>query len=159
MSEFQTTTVMMYGKEETVQFLCLDLIWGQGLYQELRFVLVQWGNRRSTLVSTERTMVATDIIELYGHRFKIESMFREMKQAISAFSYHFWCKSMPKLNPYLKKGDPQPIEQITDEQERNNILRTLKAIEGSVMFVSPREYYNWFPSAIRVRFRVYSFVN
>nr|WP_229522428.1 transposase [Paenibacillus monticola] len=39
-ADFQTTTLLLYGKEETVQFLCLDLLWGQGLYQELRFVLV-----------------------------------------------------------------------------------------------------------------------
>ncbi|QKY71707.1 transposase [Lentibacillus sp. CBA3610] len=130
---FQTATVKMYGKEETVQFLCLDLLWGQGMYQELRFVLVQWGNKRSILVSTDLTLEATDIIELYGHRFKIESMFREMKQVINAFGYHFWSKSMPKLNRYSKKGDPLPAEQITNEQERTNILLTIKAIEGYVM--------------------------
>lgn len=132
-SEFQTATVMLYGKKETVQFLSLDLLWGQGLYQELRFVLVQWGNQRSILVSTDLTLEATDIIELYGHRFKIESMFREMKQVIHAFSYRFWSKSMPKLNRYLKKGDPQPAEQITNEQERTDILLTIKAIESYVM--------------------------
>jgi hypothetical protein len=133
-SEFQTATVTMYGKEETVEFLCLDLLWGQGLYQELRFVLVQWGDRRSILVSTDLTLDPTDIIELYGHRFKIESMFREMKQVIHAFSYHFWSKSMPRLNRYRRKDDPKPAEQITDEQDRNNILLTIKAIEGFVMF-------------------------
>ncbi|WP_200905877.1 transposase [Paenibacillus sp. IHB B 3415] len=36
-ADFQTTTLPLYGKEETVQFLCLDLLWGQGWYQELRF--------------------------------------------------------------------------------------------------------------------------
>ncbi|WP_302879010.1 hypothetical protein [Paenibacillus ehimensis] len=30
-SKFQTATVTMYGKEETVQYLCLDLLWGKGL--------------------------------------------------------------------------------------------------------------------------------
>lgn len=33
-ADFQTTTLALYGKEETIQFLCLDLLWGQGLYQE-----------------------------------------------------------------------------------------------------------------------------
>ena len=131
--EFQTAEVTMYGKKETVQFLCLDLLWGQGLYQELRFVLVQRGNQQAILVSTDLTLNATDIIELYGHRFKIESMFREMKQVIGAFSYHFWCKSMPKLHRYLRKEDPHPVEQITDEHERTNIRLTIKAIEGYVM--------------------------
>ncbi|MEB3103960.1 transposase, partial [Ferviditalea candida] len=42
-ADFQTAAVTIYGKEETVSFLCLDLLWGQGLYQELRFVLVRHG--------------------------------------------------------------------------------------------------------------------
>jgi hypothetical protein len=132
-SEFETTTVTMYGKEETVQYLCLDLLWGQGLYLKLRFVLVRWGDRLSILVSTDLTLAATDIIALYGYRFKIECMFREMKQAIGAFCYRFWSKSMPKLNRYLKKGAPHPVEQVTDEKERTQIQLTVKAIEGYVM--------------------------
>jgi len=132
-SQFQTANVMMYGKEETVQFLCLNLLWGQGLYQELRFVLVLRGNQRTILVSTDLTLAATDIIELYGHRFKIESMFREMNQVICAFGYQFWSKSMPKLNRYSRKGDSHPAEQMTDEKERTRILHTVKAIEGYVM--------------------------
>lgn len=132
-SEFQTTTVTMYGNEETVQYLCLDLLWGQGLYQELRFVLVRWGDRLSILVSTDLTLTATDIIELYGYRFKIECTFREMKQAIGGFSYHFWSKSMPKLKRYLKKGESHPVEQVIDETERTRIRQTVKAIEGYVM--------------------------
>jgi hypothetical protein len=132
-SEFETTTVTMYGKEETVQYLCLDLLWGQGLYLKLRFVLVLWGDRMSILVSTDLTLTATNIIALYGHRFKIECMFREMKQAIGAFCYHFWSKSMPKLNRYLKKGAPHPVEQVTDAKERSKIQLTVKAIEGYVM--------------------------
>ncbi|WP_340019619.1 transposase [Paenibacillus sp. FSL H3-0457] len=28
-ADFQTTTLSLYGKEETVQFLCLDLLWGR----------------------------------------------------------------------------------------------------------------------------------
>lgn len=132
-SEFETTTVTMYGKKETVQYLCLDLLWGQGLYLKLRFVLVRRNDQLSILVSTDLTLAATDIIVLYGHRFKIECMFREMKQAIGAFCYRFWSKSMPKLNRYLKKGAPHPLEQVTNEKERTKIQLTVKAIEGYVM--------------------------
>jgi len=132
-SEFETATVPMYGKEQTIQYLCLDLLWGQGLYLKLRFVLVRWGDRLSILVSTDLTMLPIDIITLYCYRFKIECMFREMKQTIGAFCYRFWTKSMPKLNRYLKKRAPHPIEQVTDKKERTQIQLTVKAIEGYVI--------------------------
>lgn len=131
--EFQTAKVTIYDKEETIQYLCLDLLWGQGLYQELRFVLVKLGGRFSILVSTDLTMKPTDIIRLYGYRFKIECAFREMKQVIGAFGYHFWSKSMPKLKRCLKKGEAHPLEQVTHPKDQHNIRQTIKAIEGFVM--------------------------
>lgn len=131
--EFQTAQVTIYGKEETVQYLCLDMLWGQGLYQELRFVLIRFGEQLSILVSTDLTLEGADIIRLYGYRFKIECTFREMKQVIGGFSYKFWSKSMPKLKRYLKKGEPHPLEYVNDEREKENIRLTVKAIEGYVM--------------------------
>lgn len=132
-ADFQTAAVTIYGKEETVSFLCLDLLWGQGLYQELRFVLVRHGDRYSILVSTDLTLEATEIIALYGYRFKIECTFREMKQVIGAFGYRFWSASMPKLNRYRRKGETDPLEQVTNESDRKRIRLTLQAIEGFVM--------------------------
>lgn len=105
-ADFQTAIVPLYGKEEEVQFLVLDLLWGQGWYQELRFVLVIHQGRCSIWVSTDLSLAATDIIGLYGYRFKIEGTFREMKQVIGAFGYRFWSKSMPKLNRFLKRMQP-----------------------------------------------------
>ncbi|WP_234541851.1 transposase [Paenibacillus pseudetheri] len=132
-ADFQTAIVPLYGKEETVEFLCLDLLWGQGWYQELRFVLVIHQGRYSILASTDLTLSATDIIRLYGYRFKIECTFREMKQVIGAFGYRFWSKSMPKLNRFLKKEEAHPLEAVQDEQDRRRIEQTIQAIEGFVM--------------------------
>ncbi|WP_238177809.1 transposase [Paenibacillus contaminans] len=132
-TEFKPVNVTIYGKEETVSCLCLDLLWGQGLYQELRFVLVKQGDRCSILVSTDLSLEATEIITLYGYRFKIECTFREMKQVIGAFGYRFWSRSMPKLKRYLRKGEPHPMEQVKNETDRSRIRQTLKAIEGFVM--------------------------
>jgi hypothetical protein len=132
-ADFQTAAVTLYGKEESVSFLCLDLLWGQGLYQELRFVLVRHGDRLAILVSTDLSLTAAEIIELYGYRFKIECTFREMKQVIGAFGYRFWSSSMPKLNRYRRKGERDPLEQVTSESDRQRIRLTLQAIEGFVM--------------------------
>ncbi|WP_233277503.1 transposase [Paenibacillus durus] len=132
-AEFQTATLLLYGKEESVSFLCLDLLWGQGLYQPLRFVLVLHRGQPSILVSTDLTLEATEIITLYGYRFKIECTFREMKQVIGAFGYRFWSKSMPKLKRYLRKNEGHPLEQVTDEADQKRIRLTLEAIERFVM--------------------------
>ncbi|MCX7841482.1 MAG: hypothetical protein N2489_00195 [Clostridia bacterium] len=39
-SSFETATLKLYGKEETVQYLCMDLIW-KPLGRKLRFVMVK----------------------------------------------------------------------------------------------------------------------
>lgn len=131
--DFIETTMMLYGKEEKVKYLCIDLLWGQKLYQELRFVLVKYNDVTSILVSTNLELDAKKIISLYSYRFKIECTFRELKQVIGGFNYQFWCKSMPKLKKYTKKGEPHPIEAIECEETKQLILSTLKAIEGYVM--------------------------
>ena len=87
----------------------MDLLWGQKLYQKLRFVLVEYDNQKSILVSTDLTLTAIQIIELYSKRFCIESCFREMKQQTGAFCYHFWTNSLEKLNYFKKKEEPNCI--------------------------------------------------
>ena len=132
--EFRETTVMMYGKQESVRYYCTNLLWGQKLYQELRFVLVEYNGIQSILVSTDLSMNPVTIIRLYSYRFKIECTFRELKQMIGGFSYQFWSKSMPKLKRYLKKDEASPLEAVRDPEERKKIELTVKAIEGYVMF-------------------------
>ena len=63
---------------------------------------------------------------------RIEELFREYKQQVGGFSYHFWTASMPKLNHYSKKTDPDPLSEIRDSHSRNKILAAIRASE---MFV------------------------
>lgn len=130
---FENVTLSLYDKEETVSYLCRDLLWGQGLYQELRFVLVVMGERQSILVSTDSSLSPETIIQLYARRFTTETTFRALKQTMGAFSYHFWSRSMPKLNRYRKKNEPQAVEQVMKTSERKRILQTIKAVEGYMM--------------------------
>lgn len=40
---------------------------------------------------------------------------------------------MPKLKPYVKKGETHSREQLTYEKAKQDIQLTVKAIEGDVM--------------------------
>ena len=102
----------------------------------LRFVLVEYGDKQAVLVSTDLLLEPLAIIRLYGRRFCIETMFRELQQVICAFGYRFWSKYMPKLNRFKKKTDPDPIESVSCPKAQNRIKLAVKAIEGFVFFAA-----------------------
>lgn len=54
--EFQNAEIELYGKKESIRYYCIDLLWGQKLYQELRFVLVEMNGVQSILASTSLTL-------------------------------------------------------------------------------------------------------
>lgn len=127
--QFRETGIELYGKKETIRYYCIDLLWGQKLYQELRFVLVEMNGSQSILASTSLVLDPLSIIRLYSYRFRIECTFRELKQQIGAFCYHFWSKYMPKLSYYHKKGEPTPMERVEGEKPRKKVLEAVRAIE------------------------------
>jgi len=129
---FTEAVVTMYGKNESVRYYCCDLLWGQKLYQKLRFVLVLQGEARSIFVSTDLTLTPQQILRLYGYRFKIECSFREFKQVIAGFAYRFWSLSMPRLNRFSKAGY-DPLESVTNQTDRKRIINAFNAIAGFVM--------------------------
>ena len=134
--DFKEAEVMMYGKKQKVEYLCLDLLWGLKLYKKVRFVLVKYNQCHAIFVSTDLTMDPLLIIEAYAHRFKIECTFREFKQQLHGFGYHFWSSKTPKLKKYKKKSEPDPLSLITDEAHKKAILRAVDAIERFVLCAS-----------------------
>lgn len=119
----------IYGRNQAVLYKHMDLLWGQKLYQKLRFVLVEYDGQRSILVSTDLTLTAVQIIELYSKRFCIENCFREMKQQTGAFCYHFWTKALEKLNHFKKKDAPDALQKVTDCNAQRKIIEKVQSIE------------------------------
>ena len=130
---FQSARLRIYGAMKDVRFLSRTYLWGQGLYQPLQFVLVEYGQAQAILVCTDLSMAAGDIIEAYACRFKIEAMFREMKQQLGGFCYHFWSHAVPRLDRYRKKDSADPLEQVKDSRQQQRIIKTLQATEGYMM--------------------------
>lgn len=127
--EWSTETITMYGIDQKVTYAVVDRLWGKGLYQLVRFVLVKYSTKRTILVSTDLTLSGKQIIELYCIRARIESSFREYKQIIGGFSYHFWTKAMPKLNHFRKSTDPDPLSLVSNWNDRLRIARAVRATE------------------------------
>ena len=133
---FQRARLQIYGAVMDVRFLSGTYLWGQGLYQPLKFVLVEYGQTQAILACTDLSMAAGDIIEAYACRFKIESMFREMKQQLGGFCYHFWTHAVPRLDRCCRKGNTDPLAQVRDSHQQQRIIKTLQATEGYVMISS-----------------------
>lgn len=127
--EFMPMTIRLYGKKQDIRYYDTVLLWGQGFYQKLRFVLVEYGNTKSILVSTDLTVSPLSIIHLYSYRARIENSFRTLKQDMGGFAYHFWTKAMGRLNHFKKKHDPDPLEGVLGEHDRQRILDTIRATE------------------------------
>ena len=135
-AQFLSQELELYEKKYPVRYLCVDLLWGQGLYQKLRLVLVEYDGTQSILASTDLTISPLDIIQLYSYRFRIEPMFREMKQEIGGFSYHFWTKALPRLNHFKKKTAPDPLSQVTDPYDQKRIIQTVRATQMYALMAS-----------------------
>lgn len=103
------------GNRKSYSITALTRSGEQKLYQELRFirfVLVEINGIQSVLAGTSLELESLSIIRLYSYRFRIECVFRELRQPIGAFCYHFWSKHMPKISYYQKAGEPGLLEQV-----------------------------------------------
>ena len=112
-----------------------DLLWGPGLYEKVRFVLVRGGGASlldQILVTNDLSLDASQVIELYMLRWPIECAFRDMKQDVRAFSYRFWSKAMPRLERFAPSGAPDRLESVEGERDRRLVLAGAEAVERFV---------------------------
>lgn len=128
---FEEVEAEVGGERRAYEVLVRDLLWGPKLYEPVRFVLVRGGGASlldQALVTTDRTLTAAQVIELYSLRWPIESAFRDMKQDVRAFSYRFWSKAMPRLERFAPSGSPDRLESVGDARSRGLILAGAEAV-------------------------------
>ena len=142
-------------EKEFTRYYCVDLLWGQKLYQELRFVLLEMNGVQSILASTSLALDPLSIIRLYTYRVRVECVFRELKQQMDAFCYRFCSKYMLRLSYYHKRGETLPLEHVENEKNREKDWK----LSGPHTFQWPGQFpvlqwelFKVFPSGQKLEF-------
>ena len=101
----QTISSPVYGETDVqLHIRAINLLWRPvGIL--VQFIAVAHPTRgKMILMSTDLSLTPSQVIELYGYRFKIEVSFKSALHVVGAFLYHFWMKDM---TPISKKGKDQ----------------------------------------------------
>ena len=123
------TVCQVYGHEETVSYLVLNLMW-KPLKAPLRFIFAMTSRGPIVLMSNDLSLEPLVAIALYCARVRVEIMFAMLKGLLGAFAYRFWSHYIerqsrkPKKNATLKAPHPDHLEVVQ---------RTWKSCEGFVM--------------------------
>jgi hypothetical protein len=124
---FQTDEVTLYGKQEKVRYLVLNLLW-KPVKGEIRFILVESSRGRIVLMTSDLDMDPLLALELYGRRVTIEVLFDTLKNTQGGMGYHFWSQSLSPASRRPRRND----DQIRDTANIENTRKTLGAIEKFV---------------------------
>ena len=114
----------VYGERDVmVRFRVLDLLW-KPVGRIVRFCIVHHPVRGTIfLLSTDTSLTALEILQLYSYRFKIELGFRQAVHVIGTYAYHFWMLSMKPL----RRGAGDQYLHRTSDEYRAAIRRKLRA--------------------------------
>jgi len=123
-SAFTSAPSPVYGERDVmVRFRVLDLLW-KPVGRIVRFCIVHHPVRGTIfLLSTDTSLTALEILQLYGYRFKIELGFRQAVHVIGAYAYHFWMLGMKPL----RRGSGDQYLHRTSDEYRAAIRRKLRA--------------------------------
>ncbi len=125
LDRFETASSPLYDDHDvTIRYRCLDLLW-RPVGHLVRFVLVDHPRRgRIILMTTDLSLDALRVIEIYGYRFKIEVGFKQALHTIGAYAYHFWMADMRPIS--RKRSGNQYLHRAT-ETYRMHVRRKIDA--------------------------------
>jgi len=123
-SAFTSAPSPVYGERDVmVRFRVLDLLW-KPVARIVRFCIVHHSVRGTIfLLSTDTSLTALEILQLYGYRFKIELGFRQAVHVIGAYAYRFWMLGMKPL----RRGSGDQYLHRTSDEYRAAMRRKLRA--------------------------------
>lgn len=126
---FAASPSPVYGESGVIlRYRVVDLLW-RPVGQQVRFVLVIHPTRgRIILMSTDLSLPAVTIIEMYGVRFKIEVAFKQAVHTLGTYAYHFWMRSM---SPRSRRSGNQQLN-FKDERYRNQVRRKISAYHAHI---------------------------
>lgn len=126
--QWRTLEMELYGRQEKVRCLVLDLLWKptKGM---IRFVLVESSRGRMILMSSDLTIAPVDAIRLYCHRITIETMFDVLKNTLGGLGYHFW-------SSHLSPASRKPRKNSGAEQTTSNAKATENTLAAIEKFVN-----------------------
>lgn len=130
---FSKAQCQVYGKMENITFLAVNLLW-KPTGEKIRFVLAVTSRGPIVLMCSDLCLDPLLAVRLYCLRTRVEIMFDMLKNLISAFSYHFWSKRMPRHSRKPKKNkdlitpsseDIKTVKLCWDAYERFTMLAAI----------------------------------
>jgi len=110
-------------KNVMILYRTVDLL-GRPVGQVVRFVIVVHPTRgQCILMTTDLSLVAIEVIRLYGLRFKIEVSFKQAVNTIGTYYYHFWMRDRDPL----KRNQGKQYLHKKSELYREQVKRKMRA--------------------------------
>jgi hypothetical protein len=128
-AQFLSAPCQVYGQEEIVSYLALNLLW-KPIQGHLRFILVVTSRGPLVLMCNDLSIEPLLAISLYCARVRVETMFTMLKGLLGAFAYRFWSKYLPRHSRKPKKNATLKPPQAQHVAE---VHQTWRACEGFVM--------------------------
>ncbi len=133
----------VYGETDIeVHVLEKNLLW-RSAGRLVKFVCVIHPTRGSViLMTTDLDMPASEVVRLYGLRFKIEVAFKVAKRVVGAFSYRFWFKGMDRLSQksgsqYLHRTSAKYRDMVRSKVRAYHVFIQLACVShGMLQYLS-----------------------